>query len=146
MKSQLLDESDGRRTYMLVFDVGDEVTSGLLEFAAEAHLEGSTFTAVGAFHDVVLGWFDWDAKEYLRNSFPEQVEVVSCIGNIALAPNGDPVLHVHVAVARRDGTALGGHLLEAHVRPTLEVVLTESPTHLRRKVDPRYGIAFISTS
>jgi predicted DNA-binding protein with PD1-like motif len=146
MKSQLLDQSDGRRTYMLVFDVGDEVTSSLLNFATESHLEGSDFNGVGAFHDVVLGWFDWDAKEYRRNPVPEQVEVVSFAGNIGLSPNGDPVLHAHVAVAKHDGSAWGGHLLEAHVRPTLEVVLTESPTHLRRKVDPRYGIAFISTA
>jgi predicted DNA-binding protein with PD1-like motif len=145
VRSKLLDESDGRRTYMLVFDVGDEVTKGLLEFAAEAHLEGSHFTAVGAFQDVVLGWFDWDAKEYRPNPIPEQVEVVSFAGNVALAPNGEPGLQAHVAVAKRDGSAWGGHLLEAHVRPTLEVVPTESPTHLRRKVDPRYGIAFIST-
>jgi uncharacterized protein len=146
MRSQLLDETDGLRTYMLVFDVGDEVTKGLLEFAAEAHLEGSHFTAVGAFHDAVLGWFDWDAKEYRPNPIPEQVEVVSFAGNIAMSPNGgEPVLHAHAAVAKHDGSVWGGHLLEAHVRPTLEVVLTESPTHLRRKVDPRYGIAFIST-
>jgi uncharacterized protein len=146
MRSKLLDESDGRRTYMLVFDVGDEVTGGLLNFAAEAHLEGSHFTAVGAFEDVVLGWFDWDAKEYRRNTLAEQVEVVSFVGNVAMSPTGEPGLHAHVAVAKHDGSAWGGHLLEAHVRPTLEVVLTESPTHLRRKVDPRYGIAFISTA
>jgi predicted DNA-binding protein with PD1-like motif len=145
MRSELLEQDDGRRTYLLVFDVGDEVTGGLLAFATENHLEGSHFTAVGAFQDVVLGWFDWDAKEYRRNPMPEQVEVVSFAGNITLAPNGAPVLHAHTAVAKRDGSAWGGHLLEAHVRPTLEVVLTESPTHLRRTVDSRYGIAFIST-
>jgi predicted DNA-binding protein with PD1-like motif len=146
VKSKLLDESDGRRTYMLVFDIGDEVTSGLLDFATKNQLQGSHFTAVGAFENVVLGWFDWDAKEYLRNPMPEQVEVVSCIGNIAIAPNGEPGLHVHVAVAKRDGTAWGGHLLEAHVRPTLEVVVEESPAHLQRKLDERYGVAFISTA
>jgi uncharacterized protein len=146
MKSKLLDATDGRRTFMLVFDIGDEVTSGLLNFAVENHLEGSHFTAVGAFEDVVLGWFDWNAKKYLRNPLPEQVEVVSCIGNIALGPDEKPVLHVHVAVAKRDGTAWGGHLLEAHARPTLEVVVEESPAHLQRKVDERYGIAFISTA
>lgn len=105
MRSELLDQSDGRRTYLLVFDVGDEVTSGLLNFATENHLEGSHFTAVGPFEDVVLGWFDWDAKVYRRNPMPEQVEVVSFAGNIALAPNGDPVLHAHTAVAKHDGSA-----------------------------------------
>src|ERR1700754_4880491 len=108
MKSKLLEESDGRRTYMLVFDIGDEVTSGLLGFAAEAHLEGSHFTAIGAFQDAVLGWFDWDAKEYRRNRLSEQVEVISFAGNVAVLPNGEPGLHAHVAVAKRDGSAFGG--------------------------------------
>jgi predicted DNA-binding protein with PD1-like motif len=131
---------------VLVFDIGEEVTSSLLAFAAESHLQGSHFTAVGAFQDVVLGWFDWDAKEYRANHLADQVEVVSFVGNIAISPNGDPGLHAHVAVAKRDGTAWGGHLLEAHVRPTLEVVLEESPAHLRRSFDARYRVAFLSTA
>jgi uncharacterized protein len=144
MKSKLLDESNGRRTFMLVFDVGDEVTSGLLSFAATNHLAGSHFTAIGAFQDVVLGWFDWDTKQYLRIPIAEQVEVVSFAGNIARSPKGEPGLHAHVAVAKRDGSAWGGHLLEAHVRPTLEVVVTESSQHLQRKYDPQTGIAGLS--
>jgi uncharacterized protein len=46
-------------------------------------------------------------------------------------------------LGRRDGTAHGGHLLEAHVRPTLEVMLTESPVQLRRVFDPGVGLALI---
>jgi predicted DNA-binding protein with PD1-like motif len=38
---------------------------------------------------------------------------------------------------------MGGHLLEAHVRPTLEVVLTESPRHLHKRKDPESGLALI---
>ena len=38
----------------------------------------------------------------------------------------------------------GGHLLEAHVRPTLEVLLTESPAHLRRRHDPESGLSLIA--
>ena len=144
MRWKLLDASDGRRTYLIVFDIGEEVTSTLLAFAANHHLAGSHFTAIGAFEDVVLGWFDWDTKNYRRNNVAEQVEVVSFAGNIALSPTGEPGLHAHVAVARRDGSALGGHLLEAHVRPTLEVVLTESREHLRRRYDQETGMAVLS--
>jgi predicted DNA-binding protein with PD1-like motif len=54
-----------------------------------------------------------------------------------------PKIHAHVVVGKRDGSAHGGHLLEAHVRPTLEVILTQSPVHLRRVFDPRSGLALI---
>jgi predicted DNA-binding protein with PD1-like motif len=141
-----LNESEGRRTYVAVFDIGDEVSRGLLDLAAEHQLKGSHFTGLGAFEDVVLGWFDWDAKVYRRIPIAEQVEVVSFVGNIAIAPDSKPGLHAHLAVARSDGAAYGGHLLEAHVRPTLEVIVTEEPVHLQRTFDKQKGMAFLSVS
>jgi predicted DNA-binding protein with PD1-like motif len=71
------------------------------------------------------------------------VEVLSLIAYIALN-EGEPELHAHVVLGRRDGTTRGGHLLEAHVRPTLEVVLTESPDHLKKKTDEQTGLALIN--
>ncbi len=69
----------------------------------------------------------------------EQVEVVSLLGDVALGPDGKPALHPHIVVSRSDGTAMGGHLLEAHVRLTLEVLLTESPAHLHKWKDTESG-------
>ena len=70
----------------------------------------------------------------------EQVEVLSLVGDIAL-DRGEPKLHAHAVVGKSDGTAHGGHVLEAWVWPTLEVMLTESPKHLCRKFDPASGLA-----
>lgn len=74
----------------------------------------------------------------------EQVEVLSLIGDIALQ-DGKPVVHAYLIVGKKDGTAHGGHLMEALVRPTLEVVLTESSQALRKTLDPSIGIALIQT-
>lgn len=144
MRAKLLDEIDGHRTYSLVLEMGEEVVRTLVDFAREQDLEGSHFTAIGAFQDVVLGWFDWELKDYRPTRLAEQVEVVSFTGNIALSPQGGPGVHAHVVVARRDCRACGGHLLEGHVRPTLEVILTESPVHLRRRYDHSVGMATLS--
>ena len=75
-------------------------------------------------------------------TFDEQVELLSLIGDVALK-EGEPVMHAHAVVGRKDGTAHGGHLLKAHIRPTCEVVLTESPAHLQKVVDPESGLALI---
>ena len=56
---------------------------------------------------------------------------------------GEPKVHAHIVVGKSDGTAHGGHLLEARVRPTLEVILTESPRHLHKRFDPESGLALI---
>lgn len=141
MQSKLLHQ-DGERTYALVFDTGDEVVGELRRFAREEGLTASHFTALGAFREVTLGYFDLAQKEYLPIEIAEQVEVVSLVGDVALADE-QPQIHAHVVVAKRDGTAHGGHLLRAYVRPTLELVLVESPAFLRREYDPATGLALI---
>jgi predicted DNA-binding protein with PD1-like motif len=143
MQSKRLHHSNGQTTYALIFDKGDEVMSNLKSFAREKKLGGSHFTAIGAFQDVTLGYFDWEKKDYRKIPVHEQVEVVSLVGDIAEGDEGEPKVHAHVVLGKSDGVALGGHLLEARVRPTLEVMLVESPEHLRRKHDPESGLALI---
>jgi uncharacterized protein len=142
VKSKLIHEQAGEKTFAIVFDIGDEAMSGLADFARKNNLGAARITAIGAFQDVVLGYFDWEAKEYKKIPVREQVEVLSLIGDVALE-NGQPKVHAHVVVGRCDGSTRGGHLLEAHVRPTLEVIMTESPAHLRKQFDERSGLALI---
>jgi uncharacterized protein len=142
MRSQLIHEDHGERTYAIVFDKGDEVASGLLQFARAERLAASQLTAVGAFSEATLGYFDRNRKEYVKIPVGEQVEVLSLIGDIALKGD-DRQVHAHVVVGRSDGTTRGGHLLEARVWPTLEVIVTESPRHLRRELDDETGLALI---
>jgi uncharacterized protein len=129
-------------THVLVFDKGDEVMEGLTRFAAECGLSAGHFTAIGAFSDVKLGFLDPETTEYEPIVVDEQVEALSLVGDVSLQ-DGKPRIHAHVVVGKRDGSAHGGHLLEAHVWPTLEVVLTESPAHLRREVDSETGLPLI---
>ncbi|HEX4310964.1 MAG TPA: PPC domain-containing DNA-binding protein [Acidobacteriaceae bacterium] len=141
MRTKQVDEQP--RTWVLIFDTGDEVAAGLKQFAQSEKLAGSSFKAIGALESVKLGWFNWETKKYeTAVDLDEQVELLSLIGDIALK-DGEPQVHAHVVVGRRDGSAHGGHLLEARVRPTCEVVLTESPEHLRKEMDAESGIALI---
>lgn len=145
MKTQVLDEVDGRKTFVVVFDEGDEPVEALTGFAKEEKLSGAHFTGIGAFSSVTLGFFDRFIKDYAKIPIGEQVEVVSMVGNIVLHKD-HPKVHAHVVVARRDGVALGGHLLEARVSPTLEVVVEDSTRRLRRTFDETTGLALIDLS
>jgi predicted DNA-binding protein with PD1-like motif len=73
----------------------------------------------------------------------EQCEVLSAIGDVAVGDDGKASLHVHVVLGLSDGSTRGGHLLDGKVRPTLEVVLTDTAAHLRRKKRADLGIALI---
>ncbi|HUL38035.1 MAG TPA: PPC domain-containing DNA-binding protein [Thermodesulfobacteriota bacterium] len=142
MKARLINEV-AEKTYAIIFEKGDEVVEGLLSFARKEKIQTSHFTAIGALSDVTLGYFNWTKKAFDKILIQEQVEVLSLVGNIVF-DNGDPKLHAHIVIGKSDGTAHGGHLIEGHVRPILEVILVESPSHLHRKTDKETGLALIT--
>ena len=143
MKSKLIDDGS-QKTFVLVLETGDEAVASIANFARDHNITAAQLTGIGAFSDAVLGFFDWETKKYRKIPVNEQMEVVSFIGDVALGLDEKPALHSHAVVCRSDGMAMGGHLLEAHVRPTLEVVLTISPRHLQKRKDRESGLALIS--
>ena len=142
MLSKLIFQRDGLKTYALVYEKGDEFVSLLQAFAEDDQLGMSYFTAIGAFKHAVVGFFDRAKMDYLKIPIKEQVEVLSLTGNITLSNEGYKV-HAHVVLGKADASALGGHILEAHVWPTLEVIVEESPRHLLRQIDPETGLALL---
>jgi predicted DNA-binding protein with PD1-like motif len=142
VRHKLLHEDNGLRTYALIFESGDEAMSGLLDFAKSMGLRGSRITAIGAFQDATLAYFNWETKEYESIPVGEQTEVLSLLGDIAL-DGEEPAVHAHAVLGRRDGSTVGGHLKEGKVRPTLEVIIDEQPEHLHKAPDRESGLALI---
>ena len=143
MRSKQIHEEQGQKTFALVFDTDDEFMSELTSFAKDNDLSAASLTAIGAFSGATLGYFDMEKKEYEKIPVEEQEEVLSLVGTIA-PKDGEPQVHAHVVLGRSDGTTRGGHLLEAYVRPTLEVVIIESPEHLQRRTDEETGLPLIN--
>jgi predicted DNA-binding protein with PD1-like motif len=143
MKHKLLNDDNGQRTFAVVLDTGDEVLACLQAFVTAHRITAAQITAIGAFSRVTLKYFDCERKAYLDNEVSEQVEVASLIGDVAVAPSGEAAIHLHAVVGTREGSAMAGHLGKALVRPTLEVVVTESPAHLQKRSDPQSGLALI---
>ena len=140
--TQLFDDH-GLRTYLLVMEKGDEAFSEITEFAKTNDIDAATLTAIGACTSATLAFFDPDKGDYVSKRFIEQMEIASLIGDIA-DDDGKPALHAHIVLGRRDYSALAGHLEEIHVFPTMEVVLTETPAHLRKRLDKSTGLTLIS--
>ncbi len=145
MQVQLLSENHGRKEYAVIFSKGDEAFSGLSEFAEKYHVTSAHFTAIGALRGATLAWFSPERKMYKKIPVEGQLEVASMIGDIALF-NGKPVVHTHMVVGLPDGTARAGHVLEAHVWPTLEVMVTVESNAMRKSPDPESGLSLIDPS
>lgn len=142
MKMRLLTDAHGSRTHVLVFDTNDDLMGDLQRWVRQHDVSAASFTGIGAFRKVTLGYFDLDRRDYHPIPLDEQVEVLALTGNVALA-DGEPKIHAHVVVGRRDGTAHGGHLLDAKVRPTLELVVVEASSALRRTLDKATGLPLL---
>jgi hypothetical protein len=143
MKSKAF--NDGvERTFVLVLDQGEEAFRSITEFAEREKITGASVSAIGAFSRAKVGWFDFAVKTYEPIEVGEQCEVLSLLGDVAQGDDGKASLHLHAVLGLRDGTVRGGHLLSGLVQPTLEVTITETVVHLRRKKRPELGIALIS--
>jgi len=143
MRHKLLEDIDGRRKFVLVLDAGEDAVATITAFAQAQNLGATSLTGIGAFAHSSLGYFNPATKEFRQNDINEQTEVLSMIGNIAVDDAGNHKMHVHVVLGCIDATTRGGHLIEASVRPTLELVLEESPAHLTRGVDAKSGLVLL---
>jgi uncharacterized protein len=142
MKSKVVVEG-GERTFVLILDPAEEAFQSISKFADQENISGASVTAIGAFQQARVGWFDLEAKRYKPIEVGEQCEVLSLVGDIARGDDGKASLHLHAVLGMSDGSVRGGHLLEGIVRPTLEVTIVETAAHLRRKKRPELGIALI---
>ena len=145
MKVRLLSENGGAKNYAIILAKGDEVMSGLTDFARQNKVTSASFTAIGAFSHATVAWFDDGRKEFKLILIKQQVELVSMIGDIALV-NDQPAVHTHVALASSDGTVRGGHVINAFVFPTLELFMTVYPTPLHKQLDDATGLKLIDPS
>ena len=139
---KVLNSGNGPAEYAVIFRDGDDPFPGLTQFAAQYHVKSAHFTAIGAFHDARLGFYDPQKKMYRVIPIDTQSEVVSLIGDIAQL-NGKPAVHMHCVVSMPDGRTLGGHFLSAHVAPLLEVFVTVDPALLTKKHDDATGLSLM---
>jgi predicted DNA-binding protein with PD1-like motif len=142
MQVELLNPGDATKQYAVIFYQGDEAFSGLVEFAQKYHVTSAHFTAIGAVSGATVAWFDPQRKMYKKIPIVGQHEVIGMSGDIALY-QGKPVVHTHMVVGNQDGTTVAGHVLEAYVSPTLEVMVTVDPKSMHKRFDPETDLTLI---
>ena len=131
------------RPIFLVFDQGDEVVATLRQFAREQQIRGGRFAAIGALSGAVVAYWNPDKLDYDRIEVQEQVEVLSLIGDVTVE-DGKTKIHAHIVLGRRDGSTVGGHLMQGTVFPTLEMHLLDYGTPLQRKKDEKTKLSLIA--
>ncbi|MCI0603298.1 DNA-binding protein [bacterium] len=129
--------------YVLIPKIGDELLTSLMGFAKEENIAAGSIQAIGALQDFELGYYYLNKKEYGRKKFNEIAELISCSGNLA-SREGNPFIHIHVAMGRDDFSVIGGHLFSGIVAVTAEVILFPFPEKMDRTYDERTGLFLLN--
>jgi predicted DNA-binding protein with PD1-like motif len=128
-------------TIIARLEPGEDILGTLEILVLEHNIKAGHLILIGAVSKAKLGYFDRKSKEYKSFTMDEDLEVTSCMGNIARLDDGTPVIHAHMAVADEEGKTFSGHLMKGcEVSVTIEVVLTILDGELKRGKDPATGL------
>ncbi len=130
--------AEGR--FLLQLQHGEELKEQLRGFADEHAIGAGVLRGLGAAERCELDFYHLPEQRHERLRVDEPTEVASLVGNLTRGEAGEPVVHVHAALSRPDGSTIGGHLKALVVGATLEVDLEVLPATVRRKLDPRVGL------
>jgi predicted DNA-binding protein with PD1-like motif len=123
---RVTDLGKSARTYRVNMTKGDEILSGLTEFAEKYHIKNGHFTALGAINKGLFGWTDVERGVGQKKiELDEEAEIVGLMGSISINAQGQSTVHAHGTVALSDGSVRGGHWWEARVSIVAEVFVTE---------------------
>ena len=138
-------EKDVEIGFILKLEKAEEVISSIADFCARRGIRSAIFQGIGAMKDTTMGYYNLAGRDYVWKTFPEDREVASMSGNVALVDD-KPFVHAHVVLAACDDSlsCVGGHLKEAKVAVTLEIFLTSLPTPLTRELDDSIGLKLLN--
>ncbi len=125
--------------YLVRLETGEELVGTFARFCDDQRIDTAAVAGIGTVHGAVLGYFDREGKQYVRRTVEGDCELVSLQGNVSLK-EGKPYLHAHVVLGTRDFQALAGHLFEAKVAATCELVVRQLPGMVQRKKDEKSGL------
>lgn len=126
-------------TYLVRLETDADIPTAIAAFAADQRIDAGTVTGLGAGYDWALGYFDRTTREYVRQAFPAEMEILALNGNLAIK-EGRPFAHLHIVLGGPDFHTVGGHLFEGKVGATCELAIRKLPGYQLRTKDEATGL------
>lgn len=137
-------ETKPGRVIMAKAEPGEDLIEEIIQIVKEKEIKGGLIKVIGAFNKVTLGYYDLSSKEYKLTTFEEDFELISGLGNIAFK-DGEPIIHLHVCLGRRDYSTIGGHLGQPSIiSVTGEIFILETESKLERAGDKRFDLSLLN--
>ncbi len=128
--------------YQVRLHAGDELLESLTRLLESEGIGYAAMSGLGAVRQIELGYYDQERQDYDRHQLGEQMELLSLIGNATMR-DGRPALHIHASLARRDLSAIGGHVFAAVANPTMEIWLRREAAVVERDYDDATHLALM---
>lgn len=126
-------------TVVLRLDPGDEICASLIDTAGKENISLAEISGLGAVNDFTVCVFDAGEKKFYTNHFEGLFEITSLCGTLTRM-NGEPYLHLHMSAGGTDGRVLGGHLKNAVISATGEIIIRIIDGQVGRKFSDRIGL------
>ncbi len=130
-------------TWVIVLKQGEEIVKQLKEFAEKENIKSGYFNAIGAVKQIELALYNLRQKSYHNRLIKESLEIASLMGNVTRKDNG-VVVHAHTVVSNDKMLTYGGHLKEAVVAPTCEIIFKEINAELVKQYDQMTGLNLLN--
>lgn len=118
---------------------GEEIISSLLAFASQSGITAGQITGIGACSCATIGLFKIKEQKYYSQQLTQEMELTSLVGNLS-TKDGKPYLHVHANFGLQDGSVKGGHLNEAIISATCEIIVHIISGTVDRFCDDQTGL------
>lgn len=136
-------ETKVRRVIVGKLEPDEDIIDAITDLVKQHNITSGFINIIGALKKITIGFFDLESMKYNFKTFDEDVELISCMGNISYK-EGDPIIHLHVAIGREDFSLIGGHLSQPSiVSITGEVFIFEIAEKLNRAIDPKFGLTLM---
>lgn len=128
------------RVFMGNVDHDADLLHAIENFMQEKGIKTAQVRVIGAVKTAVVAFYDQDKQLYIDDTFDQQLEIMSCIGNISLR-EGKPVGHLHVVFSDENGETLAGHLRPGTIVFSGEIFVQELlGPELHRGFNPLTGL------
>ena len=127
------------KTIVMRIDKGEEILTQLKAMALKENVQLASVRALGATNDFTVGVFKVEEKKYYANHFTGDFEIVSLTGTISTM-NGEYYAHLHMSAGDAQGRVFGGHLNEAIISATCEMVVEVIDGQVDRAFSEEVGL------
>jgi len=129
-------------TYIVRLDPGDRIIASLEALCDRDRIGTAAFEGIGVVAEAEIGHYDTGSGDFATINIHEPCEIVSLQGNVTTR-DGKPFVHAHISLAGREFGVRGGHLREAVVSATAEIVLTRYFEAIGRRKDAATGVEML---